>query len=119
MARATLTIQDLTLGSGTLNSIGGTIVAADGALIQAGGKTRNLFLHITAGTIAGTLTVKAGDNPPAFRKGLGDVTQVLTANQQVFLPIESARHAKSNGDIYIESAGSLVVVKPYRLPSDL
>lgn len=119
MARQSLSITDLTLGAGVLSSIGGTIVPADGGLIPAGGKTRNLFLHVTAGTIAGTLYIKAGDNPPGFRKGLGDVTQVLTANQQVFLPIESARHAKTNGDIYIESVGNLVVVTPYRMPSDV
>jgi len=118
MARATLDVQELTLGGGTVNTIGGTLVAADGALIRTQ-NTRKLFLHITAGTIAGTITVKAGDNPPAFRKDLGDVTIVLTANQQQFVAIESARHVRSDGDIYIESAGSLVVVKPYRLPDDL
>lgn len=119
MARATLTVQDLLTTGGTVNTIGGTLVAADGALIRAGGNTQKMFLHITAGTIAGTLNIKAGDNPPAFRKGLGDVTIVLTANQTQFVVIESARHSKSNGDIYIDSVGELVVVKPYRLPNDV
>lgn len=119
MARATLTIQDLLVSGGTVNTIGGTIDATDGALLRAGGNTQKLFLHITAGTIAGTITIPAGDNPPAFRKGLGDLTVVLTANQTQFVAIESARHAKSNGDIWINSAGTLVVVKPYRLPNDV
>jgi hypothetical protein len=119
MARATLSVQELVLGGGTVTASGGTIVQADGALIRAGGNTRKLFLHVTAGTIAGTLTIPAGDNPPAFREDLGDVTVVLTANQTQFVAVESARHAKSNGDIWINSAGELVVVKAYRLPDDL
>lgn len=81
MARGTLTAQELTYNGGTVNTIGGTIVQADGALIRAGGNTRKLFLHCTAGTIAGTLTIVAGDNPPAFRKSLGDLAVALTANR--------------------------------------
>ena len=119
MARGTLTAQELTYNGGTVNTIGCTIVAADGALIRAGGNTRKLFLHCTAGTIAGTLTIVAGDNPPAFRKSLGDLAVALTANQIKFVAIESARFTQDNGDILINSAGELVVVKPYYLPDEI
>lgn len=119
MARQALTIQALTYNGGTVSSIGGTIVAADGAYVAAGGNTRRLFLHVTAGTIAGTITVLAGDNPPAFRKDLGDLTVALTANQIKFVCIESARFTQDDGNIHIDSTGELVVVKPYRLPDEL
>ena len=119
MARGTLTPQELTYNGGTVNTIGGTIVAADGALIRAGGNTRKLFLHVVAGTIAGTITILAGDNPPAFRKALGNLAVALTANQTQFVAIESARFTQDDGNIHINSAGELVVVKPYYLPDEL
>lgn len=119
MARGTIAAQELTYNGGTVNTAGGTIVAADGVLIRSGGNTRKMFLHVVAGTIAGTITIVAGEHPPAFRKSLGDLTVVLTANQTQFVAIESARFAKANGDIWINSTGELVVLKPYVLPDEL
>ena len=119
MPRQALTIQDMTHSGGVVNSISGTLLQVDGGVVAAGGKTRNLFLHIQAGTAAGTITILAGANPPAFRKGLGNLVIALTANQMLFFPLESARYTQTNGDIYIDTASNLVVVKPYRMPADI
>ncbi len=118
MARDTLSVQKLTRNGATV-STGQTINPSNGIVIPAAGNTRNLWFEVrnTNGTI-GTVTVKAGTNPPAFQSALGDVTFTVPATtgvREAF--IDSARFAQDNGDIYLDfSANMAGTVFAYRLP---
>jgi hypothetical protein len=121
MARGTVPIQTLTLNGGTIAATPLTITAADGAVIQAGGRYRRLVVHIkqTGGT-AGTASLVPGNDPPAFRQGLGTATVVVPATTgERLITIESARFAQANGDIYLDFSASVVgTVSAYNLPAD-
>lgn len=121
MPRGTIPINALTLNEG-VDGTAYTIVAADGALIRAEGKTAKLMLRIaiTGGT-PGTISINAGVNPPAFRQGLGAATVVVPETSGVkYVVIESARFAQANGDIYLDfNAGAVGTVTCLRLPQSV
>jgi hypothetical protein len=122
MARDTISIQSLTANAGTAATYG-TPVSANGAVISAGGDTSGLVLHVKAGTAtAGTITIGAGDNPPAFRAGLGAATVVVAASGETFIVLESARFAQSDGTLEIDWSASLDTVgrvAAYRFPAEI
>jgi hypothetical protein len=119
MAKGTITIKELTQNGGTVASPH-TIVAADGALIHAGGNTRKLVIVVkNSGTaLPGTVTVTAGANPPAWRQGLGDLTVVVPVSSERLILVESARFAQADGDIYLAFSASInsELAYAYRLP---
>lgn len=61
-----------------------------------------LLLEVTT-TAAGDLTVAAGDNPPAFRAGLGGLTFSLGASANVRILLDPARHVRNDGVIRIST----------------
>lgn len=69
-----------------------------------------LALHISAATAADTVKIIAGDNPPAFRSGIGDLTYACVggAAEVVMGPIETARFLQNDGTINIDVAGSSI-----------
>lgn len=120
MARVTIGVVTLLKTDGTLHA-GGSLTVADGAVIAAGGKTGNLWVHVknTGGSI-GTVSVPVGSHPPALRNGLGSIDVIVpaTTGERLFM-VESARHAQDNGDIHLDfSAGMNGSVYAYRLPQD-
>jgi len=121
MARGTVAIADGVANGATVPTAH-TIVTANGALIQAGGRTRKLVLRITnTGGTAGTVTAKAGVNPPAWRNGLGDMAVVVAETTGVaYLLVESARFAQANGDIYLDFSAEIVgTVEALELPAGI
>lgn len=118
MARDTVTVQKLTKNGATI-STGQTINPSNGIIVPASGLTRNLIVEVrnTNGTI-GTVTVKAGTNPPAFQAGYGDMTFTVPATTGArIMFIEAARYAQDNGEVWLDfSANMAGTVFAYRLP---
>lgn len=70
-----------------------------------------------------TVTLKAGDDPPAFRQALGDVVSANLAavnGRRIFGPFESGRFAQNDGKLQVTftpSAGTITAnFTAYRLP---
>lgn len=102
MARVAIPITRLSDNAGTVGA-GTAGNTTDGNVINAGGRTDDLFLHAyNGGTVAGTVTLKAGDNPPSLRQALGDVAISVGTGANSMIKIESARFAQSDGTIEID-----------------
>lgn len=70
------------------------------------GDTHNILLKFENTAAAAdkmTVAILAGDNPPAFQAGLGDLSIELAQNEIDYAVIESARFMQSNGTILIKS----------------
>ena len=69
-----------------------------------------LAIHLSAATAADTITVKAGDNPPAFRADIGDLVYSAAggAAEVVLGPLETARFIQNDGTINIDVAGTTI-----------
>lgn len=70
------------------------------------GDTHNILLKFENNAAAAdimTVKILAGDNPPAFQAGLGDLSIALAQNEIDYAVIESARFMQSNGTISIKS----------------
>lgn len=81
-----------------------------------------LFVEVTNSAAAAlTVTVKAGDNPPAWLAS-GDVTSANIAQngRRIFGPFESARFAQADGTLrltFTPASGTIAATfSAYRLP---
>lgn len=119
MPRDIVAITPLTPDAGTAQPAGTTIVVANGAVINGAGDTKRLLVRV-ANTFAGAkiVTFKAGVNPPAPRKGLGDLAASVPASTGVSLfVLESARFLQADGSIQIDfEAGMTGNVSAVRVP---
>jgi hypothetical protein len=116
MARTALSITTLTSESAdafVLASAGTAIDATNNHSITppADCDPRELVLFITHTTASEkTVTVKAGDNPPAVRAGLGDVTATLAAGNSTathaIIPLTGSRFLQDDGTISVDVAAS-------------
>ena len=119
MARDAVTITELTSGTAATNPAGTTINTTNGAVINGAKDTSRLLIRIT--NTNGTdrvATIKAGDNPPAVRKGLGDlaITVPVTSGDKIVV-VESARFLQDDGSIQVDFAASMAgVISAVRLP---
>lgn len=68
---------------------------------------RGLVLYVT-GSGAGTLTVLAGNNPPANAKVEGDLT-VNTINGTVVIALEGSRFTQTDGTVKFTSSATVNV----------
>lgn len=104
MTRDAIAIVAPALNAATVWGAGTTIDPANDAVVSPGGNTQNLFLRITNTHGAEkTVTIKAGDNPPAFRAGLGDLQVTVAATSgDVIIPLESARFVQDDGTILVD-----------------
>lgn len=124
MARDAITITSLGINAATANPAGLTIdstVVTNDMVVNASGNTRGLLLQITNTSGADkVVTVKAGDNPPAFRAGLGDLEITVPATSgNVWISLESARFVQDDGTINIDLAtGHTGVARAFRLPKE-
>ncbi len=118
MARDIVAITDLAVNDATALVAGTTITPANGAAIAAGGNTQRLAIYVK-NTFAGakTVTVKAGDNPPAVAAGQGDLVESFAQDDEKFITLESARFAQSDGSIHIDFENGMTgTIAAYRLP---
>jgi hypothetical protein len=124
---ASFTVNDLNVNSSlTLPSV--QVVDTDGTVYTgtAPGKfDRVLFAIENKAATACTVAIKAGDQPPAFRQGVGDYSVSMAATgsagaKRMFGPFESARFMQDDGTIglsFAKASGSTnVEVICYRLP---
>lgn len=88
------------------------------------GDTHNIVLEFTNNAAAadtGTITVLAGDEPPAMEAGLGDLSFTLAQNAVKYLVIDSARFMQSDGKINVTftpatGKAQTFTVRAYKLP---
>jgi hypothetical protein len=120
---ASLTITEL-LENGNIARPAASAIDTDGTVpVQAGGDLGRLIIEVTNNAAANlTVTIAAGDDPPALRSGIGALAQAGIAQNavRVFGPFESARFAQDNGDLNVAflaaSSTPNASVRVYRLP---
>lgn len=108
------------LANGELTNPAGTAVSSGAG---NGGEVANAVPELTiiraanASGGAGTVTVLAGDNPPALAAGLGNVTSASVANgASTFLgPFESGRFLQNTGSLIIETSVAMTLTA-FRVP---
>lgn len=118
MARTTITPVLLSPTAGTVASAATVATADGGSLAVSTRKMHKIVLHINnTAASAGTVIIAAGDEPPAFRAGLGSVAITVAGSTQAFAVIESARHVQSDGVVHID-LGTAVAIQfaAYLLP---
>lgn len=121
MADTTVSLTTLTAGtlSGDLitNAEGGTTVSSGNvAVIDCGGMSGDVIFTFYASSAA-TVTVQAGDNPPALRQGLGaSAALTLPAGDVLLLCVEGARYMQDNGTIRLTIGSNDTVVGAYKIP---
>lgn len=96
-------------------------VSNDHVIVDAYQYRRLLIsFELSAATKDDTITIKAGDGEPAFRRSLGDLVFAATggAERAVVGPIESARYLQTDGSILIDIAGATIAgtIDAYALP---
>lgn len=104
----TPTILVMDTASSSLTDAGATDVAtaADGwtisaALWKSGDRMLLKFVDDGSGC---TVTIAAGDNPPAARAGLGALTITLTASQVKYVVIDPSRFTQDDGTLVVTSS---------------
>ena len=119
MARTAIPVTALAADAGTVPATTAVDPTNDHVVTPAGPTDRLLFhLKNTAGA-GKTFTFKAGVNPPAFRKDLGDLIVSLAATTgEQFVVIESARFMQADGTLNLDvEAGATGNEAVYRLPT--
>ena len=120
MARDAVTVTALTANAINTNPAGTAISPTNGANIAGVGNTNRLLVRVT--NTNGTnrvVTFKAGtSNPPAGRKGLGDLAITVPATTgDVLVVLESARFVKADGSIDVDFGASMAgIISAVRLP---
>lgn len=111
------------LPNGELTNPAGTAVssgAGNGGEIANAIPEQTVIRVANASGGAGTVTVLAGNNPPALAAGLGSVTSASIANgASTFLgPFESGRFLRSTGSMIIESSVA-VTLTAFKVPRNV
>ena len=91
---------------------------------DVGGQSELILLEVTnnaASAVNLTVTVLAGDNPPAQRAGLGNLATVLAQNAVKLIgPLESARFIQDDGSLsvtFTPASGTLAAsIRCYKIP---
>lgn len=95
---------------------GQSIAAADVAVVTIT-DTGDVYVFTAYGTGAGTITVQAGDNPPAMRAGLGAATITVPSGDLVLFVVEMGRHLQNNGTIRMTVNTNNMVLGAFRIPN--
>lgn len=123
MARDNVTPVALVTNVATAQGAATTIVPANGirVALNPAGNTRRAVIDLDITTTGGTVTVKAGVYPPAWRQGLGDyVLGTAAPSTRYFLEVESARFIQADGSIWIDfQTGLTGNARAYTLPLDV
>jgi len=115
MARTAVAPRALVANGGLNGATGPTTI--DSTLVTAGVVINGVEPERTIIRVANTegstntVTVKAGDNPPALAAGQGDlvVTVAATTGVQYIGPLESGRFLKKLDDASVNRAGSIFI----------
>ena len=122
MARDAVTVTDLVSGAGTTNPAGTTINTTNNANIAGIKDSSRVVVRVT--NTNGTdrvVTFQAGANPPAVRKGLGDLAVTVPATTgDKLIVLESARFVKADGSIDVDFGASMAgVISAVRIPREV
>jgi len=104
---ANLTVTELVANAASPQPAGDTIDTDGTVPILAAdlkGATDRLILEVTNDDVADGLivTVLHGDNPPAVRESLGDLTTTIASGDTVSIgPLESARFIQADGTLQV------------------
>lgn len=120
MATTQLTYTDLPANSGVVNPTGTTLVAAptnDMQLARAEPEKTVLRVTNTDDDTALTITVKAGDYPPALAAGQGDLTVSVAFGTTHYIgPFESGRFLQSDGSLMVTSSTTTGTIACLKVP---
>jgi hypothetical protein len=105
MARAKLTVTEL-VPNGSLAQPAGTTGTTDGHYIE-GVEAAELVLHVTIATATTTVTVKAGDYPPALESLQGDLSLSLATGSHFIGPFTSGRFQKDSTGAGTDADGQI------------
>jgi hypothetical protein len=92
--------------------------------ITPDGDTHNILLEFTSTALAAdtsSVTILAGDNPPASQASEGDLTFTLAQNAVKYVTLESARFMQDTGVINImvtpaSTKAQTMTIRAYKLP---
>ncbi len=110
MARTAITANLLVANSKLTLPTPDSIDAANGMYLAAGYEAdKVIFLVKNTTASAKAATVVAGDNPPALRAGLGNLTgSSLAQNASEFLgPFDASRFLQNDGTIQVDFGSSM------------
>jgi len=119
MARTVVPVTTLTANAALAEATGTSLDPSNGHYVTPGGREDDVFLYLDHTTASSkTVTIKAGSYPPAFRKGLGDLTITAAASTKYLIgPLESARFLQADGTINIDvQASTTGTLRVYKLP---
>lgn len=119
MARDAVTITPAAANAATATPAGTTVVVANGAVLNGVGASDRILVRVThTDGAAHDVTFKAGDNPPASRQGLGDLTaEVAATTGDSLFVLESARFMQNDGTILVDfETGFVGKISAVRLP---
>jgi hypothetical protein len=119
MTRTAITVNALTLNAG-IAPTQTTVDTSNGHVLTVPGDGRFLLIVDNTGSVAAsTVTIKAGDNPPAFQAGMGDLAVVVGTSgvHREAIVVETARFNQDDGTINIDAAGfSAATITAYSFP---
>ena len=123
MADVAITPVAITLNTRTADLLGAGTAITDAAAnvfsIAAGGRHGDrLLLIFEADATGDTVTIAAGDRPPAQRAGLGTITVVLAASDIRGVCVESARFVQDDGTIRATCTDNGTLAYALILPRD-
>lgn len=120
---AEITITELSANGQTARPAGSAIDTAGMVPINAGGKGLDrMIIEVTNTNVnALTVTIGAGDNPPAIQSKSLVGSTIAQNGVAIFGPFEGSRFLQSGadaGEIHVSFAGTAVAatVRVYRLP---
>lgn len=123
MARTALTPVVLTANTVVADPAGTSVDATDSHVFTASSPLDEYVIRVVNTTSSQkTVTIKAGDNPPADAAGAGDLVATLTAGnvtpQVKFIgPLGSARFIQNDGTVNIDIAASMTgTITVFRIP---
>lgn len=113
MPRTVIPLTSLVANAGANEAAGTAVDPTNGHYVDVGGRAGKLVIMVN-NTFAGTkvVTVKAGGaNPPAPRKGIGDLAFTAQASGRSFVgPLESARFIQPKGGTDGGTAGGRIFI---------
>lgn len=107
MARAKLTVTEL-VPNGSISQPAGTTGVTDGHYIE-GVEAAELLLRVVVATATTTVTVTAGDYPPALESLQGDLSLSLATGSYLLGPFTSGRFQKDSTGAGTDADGQIWV----------
>src|SRR5690349_18201751 len=121
MARTAIPVTAITDNAAITGAVGTAFDSTNNHVLTAPNDGRLLLEVDNTGTSpTATVTVKAGDNPPAFAAGLGDLTFVVgtAGKHKTLVVLDTARFLQDDGTINIDISQTVLLgtIAAYSFP---